>query len=210
MPFLAALLPDLIKSGLGLIANAALVKGKEFIKEKTGVDLAQTSLSADDKLKLLQFQATHEEELLRLQLEDNKLAFEETKAYLADVASARGSQQAIQTSADAPWYAKAIQPALAAFTICITLLLFAAFVYWSRDIPVLDPQGVPLVDANNRPLVQSGINSLQKDIVIYVLGVLSAAFSQILGFYFGSSQSSRDKSKTLDAALLQKSAKEAT
>jgi hypothetical protein len=32
-----------------------------------------------------------------------------------------------------------------------------------------------------------------KDILIYILGVLSAAVTQILSYYFGSSQGSKDK-----------------
>lgn len=185
----------LLASGLRLVANAALVKGKEFIKEKTGVDIEQATLSEEDKAKLRQFQAEHEEELLRLQLEDNKLALEETKAYLADVADARRNQAAIQTSPAAPWYTKAIQPGLAALTVVSTILLFALFVYWSGDVEVV---------RNGQVVKESALNSTQKDIIIYILGILSAAVTQILGFYFGSSKGSEDKSKSLDNALLQR------
>lgn len=187
IPFIAAL----VKSGLGLVANAALVKGAEFIKEKTGIDIEQATLSDDDKLKLRQFQADHEEELLRLQLEDNKLGLEETKAYLADVADARKNQTAIMTDDKAPWYAKAIQPALAAFVVVATVVLFALFVYLSGDSGEIGADGKPL----------RMINDTQKDIIIYILGVLSAAVTQILGYYFGSSKGSADKGKSLDAAL---------
>ena len=189
-PFVLALL----SSGLRLVANAALVKGKEFIQEKTGVDLDQAALSAEDQAKLRQFQAEHEEELLRLQLEDNKLGLEETKAFLADVADARKIQSEIQMSANAPWYAKAIQPTLAAFTLLATILLFGMFVYWSGDI-------TEVVDG--KPTLVKRINDTQKDIIIYILGVLSAAVTQILGYYFGSSQGSATKSKSLDKVLAQ-------
>ena len=191
---MAPFLVSLIGSGLRLVANAALAKGSEFIKEKTGIDVEQASLSDADKLKLRQFQAEHEEELLRLQLEDNRLAFEETKAYLADVADARQNQTAILTDAGAPWYAKAIQPALAAFIVLATVVLFAFFVYWSGDVEMKDGK------------LASPINSTQKDIIIYILGVLSAAVTQILGYYFGSSKSSSDKTRSLDAALQSNSA----
>jgi hypothetical protein len=190
-PFILALLG----SGLRLVANAALVKGKDFIKEKTGVDLDQAALSEADQLKLRQFQAEHEEELLRLQLEDNKLAFEETKAYLVDVADARKNQSAILMSAEAPWYAKAVQPALAAFVVLATVTLFSMFVYWSGDSGKVDAAGHPV----------PGINATQKDIIIYILGVLSAAVTQILGYYFGSSKGSAEKSKAIDVALAQQS-----
>jgi hypothetical protein len=36
-----------------------------------------------------------------------------------------------------------------------------------------------------------------KDILIYILGVLSAAVTQILSYYFGSSQGSKDKSELM-------------
>lgn len=192
-PFIVALL----NSGLRLVANAALVKGKEFIKEKTGVDVDQATLSEADQLKLRQFQAEHEEELLRLQLEDNKLGLEETKAYLADVADARKTQTAVLMSADAPWYAKAVQPALAVLVVLATVTLFTLFVMWSGDVP-------KEVDGQTKFL--PALNATQKDIVIYILGVLSAAVTQILGYYFGSSQGSANKSKSLDAALMQQAA----
>lgn len=184
----------LLSSGLRLVANAALVKGKEFIQEKTGVDLDQAALSTEDQAKLRQFQAEHEEELLRLQLEDNKLGLEETKAFLADVADARKNQSEIQMSADAPWYAKAIQPTLAAFTVLATIVLFGLFVYWSGDI-------TNLVDGKIEHMPR--MNATQKDIIIYILGVLSAAVTQILGYYFGSSHGSATKSKSLDKVLAQ-------
>jgi flagellar basal body-associated protein FliL len=38
-----------------------------------------------------------------------------------------------------------------------------------------------------------------KDILIYILGVLSAAVTQILSYYFGSSQGSKDKSNEIKA-----------
>jgi hypothetical protein len=191
-PFIVALL----NSGLRLVANAALVKGKEFIKDKTGVDVDQAALSEADQLKLRQFQAEHEEELLRLQLEDNRLSLEETKTYLADVADARKNQSAVLTSAEAPWYAKAVQPALAVAVVLATVTLFTLFVLWSGDMTTIVENG----QIKHVP----GLNATQKDIVIYILGVLSAAVTQILGYYFGSSQSSAAKSKSLDFALMQR------
>ena len=43
-----------------------------------------------------------------------------------------------------------------------------------------------------------------KDILIYILGVLSAAVTQILSYYFGSSAGSKEKSKQLDDLLEKK------
>jgi hypothetical protein len=72
LPFLAPLLSQ----GLGLIANAALAKGKDWVEEKTGVKLDQP-LSAEDTTKLRQYEMEHEEELLRLRIEEKKLGLEE-------------------------------------------------------------------------------------------------------------------------------------
>jgi hypothetical protein len=192
---------QLVQSGLRLLANAALVKGKDFIKDKTGIDVDKASLSPEDVAKLKEFEATHEEELLRIQLEENKLGLEETKAVLEDVADARKNQTAIQTSADAPWYAKAIQPWLAAFTVLITMLLFALFVYWGGGEPLLDAQGRVITDSAHQPVLVSHMTPMQKDIVIYILGVLSAIVTQIFSYYFGSSKGSEAKTETLNQVL---------
>jgi hypothetical protein len=188
---MAPFLVTLLSSGLRLIANAVLVKGSEFIKEKTGIDVEHATLTDSDTEKLRQFQAEHEEELLRLQLEDNKLGLEETKAYLVDVADARKNHTAVQTSADAPWYVKAIQPALAAFIVVATVVLFGLFVYWSGNSGVLDKDGAPIPK----------LTDPQREIMIYILGVLSAAITQILGYYFGSSKGSAEKSRSMETAL---------
>ena len=192
----------LLQWGLRLVANAALVKGKDFIKDKTGIDLDKATLSDEDRMKLKQFELEHEEELLRIQLEDNKLGLEETKAYLADVADARKNQTAIQTSPDAPWYAKAIQPALAIGTVLLTFLLFFLFVSWSGAMhPVFGTDGKPLLDANGIQRMEAVMNGTQKDLIVYILGVLSAIVTQIFSYYFGSSKGSEAKTDTLNQVL---------
>lgn len=50
-PFILALLSQ----GLGLIGNAALVKGKEWVEEKTGVKL-QPDMPPEDLVKLKQYE----------------------------------------------------------------------------------------------------------------------------------------------------------
>jgi hypothetical protein len=196
-PFISAL----VSSGLRLVANAALVKGREFVEEKAGVKLDQASFSEEDQLKLRQFQMEHEEELLRLQLEDNQLSLEEarlkleeTRAYLQDAADARARQAALQMSAAAPWYAKAIQPVLAVFGVLVTFTLFAVFVSWAGEMhEVVGPDGAKTLEPN--------MNPTQKDLVVYILGVLSAVVTQIFSYYFGSSAGSARKTEQLQQAL---------
>ncbi len=204
-PFISALLG----SGLRLIANAALVKGVEFVEEKTGVKLDQPNLSPEDQLKLQQFQMEHEEELLRLQLEDNKLGleeerlkFEEVKAYLQDVADARAQQSAVQMSATAPWYTKVVQPVLAISGVALTFTLFLCFVLWAGDMHVvLGADGKPVLDPLGKQVLEPNMNSTQKDLVVYILGVLSAVVTQIFSYYFGSSAGSARKTDQINQAL---------
>lgn len=75
-----ALLAPLLSQGLSLIGNAVLAKGKDWVEEKTGVKLDQP-LSAEDTLKLRQYEMDHEEELLRLRIEEKKLGIEELQAF---------------------------------------------------------------------------------------------------------------------------------
>ena len=71
-----ALIAPLLSQGLGMISNAILAKGKEWVEEKTGVKLDQP-LSAEDTLKLRQYEMDHQEELLRLRIEEKKLGIDE-------------------------------------------------------------------------------------------------------------------------------------
>ena len=84
----------LISGGLSLIGNALEVKGKEWIKDKTGVelDIGATKVSPEEMSKLRQAEMIHEEELLKIKQDDNRIQVELEKAYLADVQSARGMQ----------------------------------------------------------------------------------------------------------------------
>jgi len=88
VPALAALLAN----GLPLLGNALLSVGGKWIQDKTGVDVQKAMLSQEDLLKLRQFEMEHEEELLRIRQEDDRLQAEIEMAYLKDVQSARTMQ----------------------------------------------------------------------------------------------------------------------
>ncbi|MGE8153247.1 hypothetical protein ACQKP5_18620 [Pseudomonas vancouverensis] len=194
---MAPIIAALVSAGLRLVANAALVKGNAFIEEKSGVKLddSQTKLSPDDVQKLQKFQMDYEEDLLKIQLENNKIGLEESKlelerykAQLADIADARANMSNILTNPNVPWYAKAIQPGLAVAVVLVTFVLFAYF--------------VSIVGDTNPP------NQAKKEVLIYILGVLSAALTQVLGFYFGSSQGSAAKSAQISQALQSQASKD--
>ena len=101
------------------------------------------------------------------------LSLEERKALLGDVASARTMNAAVQESANATRLAKNVSPLLALGASLITFCLFGLLMFG------------PAVDQNKR------------EMILYVLGILSAVLTQIFGFYFGSSQGSAEKSKSI-------------
>lgn len=86
--------------------------------------------------------------------------------------SARKREVEIATSAEAPYINKVVTPVLALGVVSLSFILFAVLIFVH-----VQPEA--------------------KDILIYILGVLSAAVTQILSFYFGSSQSSKDKTDEL-------------
>jgi hypothetical protein len=90
--------------------------------------------------------------------------------------SARNREVAIATSDKAPYINKVVTPFLALGVVGLSFALFTVLIF-----------------VNVKPEA--------KDILIYILGVLSAAVTQILSFYFGSSQSSKDKTDDIRKAL---------
>ena len=176
----AALLPivqPLLANGLNLVANAVMAKGKKVVEDKLGVEL-KPDMSPEDIMALKTAEMEHEEELLRLRIEENKLDLAELEARLKDTDSARDREVAIATSDKAPLLNKIVTPVLALSILILTFVLF----------------GVVMFD--NTP-----VESSRKDILIYVLGVLSAIATQIVSYYFGSSQGSKDKGDQLREAM---------
>jgi len=174
---LGAILTPLLGNGLNLVANAVMAKGKDYVERKLGVEL-KPDMSPDEIIRLKTAEMEHEEELLRLRIEENKLDLAELEARLKDVDSARDREVAIATSDKAPLLNKIVTPVLALSILILTFVLF----------------GVVMFD--NTP-----VESSRKDILIYVLGVLSAIATQIVSYYFGSSQGSKDKGDQLREAM---------
>ena len=171
------LIQTLLTNGLGLVANAVMAKGKDFVEDKLGVKLAP-DMTPDQIAEIKIAEMEHEEELVRLRIEENKLNLEELGMRLKDTDSARNRETAIATSKDAPLLNKIVTPILALAVIGLTFMLFAFVMF--DDKPV---------DAS------------RKDVLIYVLGVLSAIATQIVSYYFGSSQGSKDKADQLKDAM---------
>jgi energy-converting hydrogenase Eha subunit A len=96
----------------------------------------------------------------------------ELEAFTKEMDSARQREMAIATSEAAPLINKIITPVLALGITSLSFALFAVLIFVE-----VTPEA--------------------KDILIYILGVLSALMTQVCGYYFGSSVGSKDKSEEL-------------
>ena len=100
----------------------------------------------------------------------------ELEAMGKEMQSARDREIQIATSSAAPMLNKIVTPVLALGTVGLTFILFGVIIFVD-------------VDAES------------KDILIYVLGALTSAVTMVLGYYFGSSAGSKEKSQQLDEIL---------
>lgn len=126
------------------------------------------------------------EEKDAVNLEIRKVVSEELKAmeqehtkqleiFQKEMDSARNREIQVATSEKAPLINKIVTPLLALGVILLTFILF--YVLMFKQV------------------------GNEKDIIIYVLGVLSAISTQIISYYFGSSQGSAQKQKQLDKLI---------
>jgi hypothetical protein len=174
---LASILTPLLGSGLNLVANAVLAKGKDFVEKKLGVEL-KPDMSPEDLAKIQIAQMEHEEELLKLRLEEDRLDLAELEMLLKGTNDARQREVQIANSDKAPLLNKIVTPVLALSILLLTFALFGVVMF--NDTPV---------------------EASRKDILIYILGVLSAIASQIVSYYFGSSAGSKEKTDALKEAI---------
>lgn len=118
------------------------------------------------------------------QVEMQKLSVEERQAAYQDISSARTREETLSQSTSATALGKNISSYLAIAATVLCFAMFFVLVFMPKLISAQDNQ--------------------YKDIVIYILGVLSALLTQVYSYYFGSSTGSADKSKTLERVIQQK------
>ena len=171
------LVTALLGKGLNLVANAVMAKGQSWVENKLGVEL-KPDMTSEDFTKLKIAEMEHEEELLKLKLENNKLDLQELDMRLKDTDSARKREMEIATSEKAPLLNKIVTPVLALGVVALTFILFGFLMF---DTSPVEPS--------------------RKDILVYVLGALTAISTQVISYYFGSSIGSKDKSAQLDKVL---------
>jgi len=113
---------------------------------------------------------------MQYQLEMKKLNNEERQLILGDVSNARNREIQVLNAPNASWWTKNTQHVLAFGTVIITLMFFYILVFSPKSI---SPQS--------------------RDIVLYILGILSAILTQIYSYYFGSSAGSQAKDRTISS-----------
>lgn len=118
-----ALLAPLLTQGLSLIGNAVLAKGKDWVEDKTGVKL-DGPLSDADATKLRQYEMDHEEELLRLRIEEKKLGIDELTVMLKAAANEDNnvSDRWKADMASDSWLSKNVRPGTLVYLLTAYLI----------------------------------------------------------------------------------------
>lgn len=104
------------------------------------------------------------------------LDIEEQKVTIGDRKDARAAQTVIQTSEYSGWLSKNIHPILALITVIATFSLYGFLIYAA---------------ISGNAIVQTS-----KEIILYILGGLTAMCTQIYSYFFGSSAKGHDTSVT--------------
>lgn len=162
---LAPILAQLAQSGLSLIGNAVLNKGKDVVEKTLGVNLEDSLATQEGKYKLLQLQLDHEEALLAAATEDRKVDMEFYKVEAADRDSARDMNIKVNESEYASWLTKNIVPIIA-------LIVVIGGGFMIAFSPEAD--------------VRLGVTSI---------------VTLVLGFYFGTTASSKIKDSTINRMM---------
>ena len=121
-----AILAPLLANGLNLVANAVMAKGKDYVEKKLGVEL-KPDMSPDDLAKVQIAQMEHEEELLRIRMEEKKLDIEAFKAEAEAV-----SQRWVADMSSDSWLSKNIRP-MTLIALLFGYFMFAAMSAFGHD-----------------------------------------------------------------------------
>jgi len=113
---------------------------------------------------------------MQFQLDMQKLSLEEKQLVIGDMSNARSREVQMMSIEGNTKLNKNLMPFITIGTIILVFSLFYILIF--------------------KPSVIKGEG---KEIVMYLLGILSAILTQIYGYYFGSSQSSANKQKTIEA-----------
>jgi hypothetical protein len=152
------------------LINKGMPKVADAVLEK-GIDYVQDKMGV--KLKPEQEMTDDDVKDLRARAMQHTEFMAEQQ--VKEMANARDRELKLATDANVPPLVKLVTPLLALGVVTLSFILFAVLIF-----------------VNVQPEA--------KDILIYILGVLSAAVTQILSYYFGSSMGSKEKDDKMKGA----------
>lgn len=162
-------------------ADEGTKKVAAMIEEKTGIDINKAAesqgLSEAELVKLKEFELQYQEQLMQHTEAVEQLNLEYEKARFADTANARHMQEQAMANSD-----PLIRRFIYFYAILLTILSFG-FLY----IVLINPNEIIKADSANKDLVNT--------ITGFLLGTTMSA---VIGFFFGSSSGSVDKSKQIE------------
>jgi hypothetical protein len=150
------------------ILSDLLAGGASTLIDSVGNTLDKVITTKGEKMQLDNEMRKAEQDF---QIQQKTLSITEQKQVFEDIASARQREATIQTSANATMLSKNVSPFLAIGTTVITFALFFVLIFYKDQL-----------------------SSEKVNIILYILGVLSAIITQIFSYYFGSSMGSSAKS----------------
>lgn len=162
-----------VLSGLLKSAAPALATAVLGPAGPAAVSLIAKTLGVEDSVESVT-KAIQADPNLALKLKEIDL--KELEVHAKDRDSARIREVELAKSEHAPYINKIVTPVLALGVMVLSFSLFATLIF---------------VD----------VKPEAKDILIYILGVLSAAVMQVLTYYFGSSQGSKEKDEKIKGLL---------
>jgi len=164
------LMNPMVMSIVSGLINKGMPKVADAVLEK-GIDYVQDKMGV--KLK-------PEQEMTDADVQDLQARAMQHEEFMAEqqvkeMANARDREIKLATDANVPPLVKMVTPLLALGVTALSFILFAILIFVN-----VQPES--------------------KDILIYILGVLSAAVTQILSYYFGSSLGSKEKDEKMKGA----------
>lgn len=171
----AALTPfvkDLFSSGLTLLGNAVMSKGKDYVEKKLGVELPPEGkpIPPEKLVELRQLEFAHEETLQQLAVRRAELELEDFREEVKDKGSARLRDQALMALGRHNWRADLM------FLLAVAMIAGLVWLIWK------DPS----------------INEYVKGIFTLVLGRFLGYLDNIYNFEFGTTRNNRTKDTTIE------------
>ena len=166
---MAPIIGLLASYGLNLVSKVIQEKGKDVLEKKFGVKIPDDPQQIQKNPELVTKLKYIEE---KHDIELMKLLLQDRKLSMTDVQDARINRTKILTSDKVPMLNKIYPPILATIAVVSTFFLFGFLLFHE-------------------------VTQTQKDVVLYLLGVLSSINAQIFSFYFGSSMGSKEKTEMI-------------